>query len=123
MVHACVFRRRVPRLRNEKKLDGRGTYGGEGEAEGGEGWRGGGEGGGRPRRHPYNEERGRGKKGRLICRPRTSPIRVLFVPPAIFLYYPSLHPRGVYLNCAFFHRGRGGDRRKDESFLGKGIIV
>lgn len=47
----------------------------------GEGWRG----GGRPR-HPYNEERGRGKKRRLICRPRTSPIRVLFVPPAIFLY-------------------------------------
>lgn len=43
MVHACVFRRRVPRLRNEKKLDGRGMYGGRGRRRegrvGGEGER------------------------------------------------------------------------------------
>lgn len=67
----------MPRLREEKKLDGRG--GGEGEDIRGEGWR-------AAAPYPYNEERGRGKKRRLICRPRTSPIRVLFVPPAIFLY-------------------------------------
>ena len=64
----------------------------------------------RPRRHPYNEERGRGKKRRLICRPRTSPIRVLFVPPAIFLHYPSSPllyplPPGMYTWTVRFSTG------------------
>lgn len=82
----------------------------------------------RPRRHPYNEERGRGKKRRLICRPRTSPIRVLFVPPAIFLHYPSspllsssiLYPQGCIPEpCVFPRVGKRRRGSKGWKFLGK----
>lgn len=115
MVHACVFRTCAASTEREEA-----GWSGDIRGEGGGGL----EGKRRRPRHPYNEERGRGKKRRLICRPRTSPIRVLFVPPAIFLFHPLpsiLYPRDVYLNCAFFQGwgGTGARGSKGWKFLGK----
>lgn len=103
LVHACVFRTCAASTGREEAGWSRG---GEGEDIRGEGWR-------AAAPYPYNEERGRGKKRRLICRPRTSPIRVLFVPPAIFLY-PLLS--GCTPELCVFPHGWGA---KGWKFLGK----
>lgn len=116
MVHACVFRTCAASTEREEA-----GWSGDIRGEGGGGL----EGKRRRPRHPYNEERGRGKKRRLICRPRTSPIRVLFVPPAIFLFHPlplSSIP-GMYTWTVRFSKGgeeQGQGDRRDGSFLEKG---
>lgn len=121
MVHACVFRTCAASTEREEA-----GWSGDIRGEGGGGL----EGKRRRPRHPYNEERGRGKKRRLICRPRTSPIRVLFVPPAIFLFHPlpyPLSPGCIPELCVFPRvgrsRGKGIEGMEVSWKKGAGIIV